>query len=63
MPLTNMVTQKEPYMETLEKESCLFEDREYSDGAELCQGDECKVCVDGRLTEWQELCCPHMVED
>jgi|GEM_PF-2338723 len=50
-------------METLEKESCLFEDREYSDGAELCQGDECKVCVDGRLTEWQELCCPHMVED
>lgn len=42
-------------METLVSESCLFEDHRYSDGVEPCQNDECKVCVDGRFTEWRKF--------
>ncbi|MCK8602983.1 hypothetical protein [Desulfoferrobacter suflitae] len=50
-------------METLERDACVFEGRELADGAELCQGDECRVCVDGRLTEWKEICCPRMLDE
>jgi len=50
-------------METKEKESCTFQGREYAAGTEVCQDDDCRVCVDGRLTEWRELCCPRMIDE
>lgn len=59
----SIVTQKEFNMETKGKESCIFQGREYVADSEICQGEDCKVCVDGRLTDWRELCCPHMIEE
>ena len=50
-------------MKTREKENCSFDGKEYAADSEVCRGGECRVCVDGRLTEWRELCCPHMIDE
>jgi hypothetical protein len=59
----SIVTHKEHIMETSQKESCMFEGKEYAADAEVCRGDDCRVCVDGRMTEWKELCCPRMLDE
>jgi hypothetical protein len=42
-------------MERKDKKSCVFEDRSYEHGSELCDTMECLVCVDGKWTDMDNL--------
>ena len=42
-------------MEWSENKSCMFDDRSYEHGSELCDEMECLVCVDGKWMDMDNL--------